>query len=208
MQPLKRYFLGIEAPPAARAATVQKCFRTVDIDQVGRRPASSPSSRCSATSRSATTSRSMRSPVPGSFHRRRGVRLRSVPAVGVGVPGDANVPADEEAASSGPRDGNRPARVRRCGAAITSGRWTNRARVDRRSEVYYDRGPGACDGETGRAPRREPRCDRFLEYWNLVFLQYNMLEGGALEPLPAPSVDTGAGAGAGGRADRRGAQRL
>src|SRR5436190_19032833 len=35
MQPLKRYFLGVDTPPAARAVTVQKCFRTVDIDQVG-----------------------------------------------------------------------------------------------------------------------------------------------------------------------------
>ena len=35
MQPLKRYFLGAEAPPAPRATTVQKCFRTVDIDEVG-----------------------------------------------------------------------------------------------------------------------------------------------------------------------------
>src|SRR5919206_254883 len=35
MQPLKRYFLGIDQPPSPRATTVQKCFRTVDIDQVG-----------------------------------------------------------------------------------------------------------------------------------------------------------------------------
>ena len=36
MQPLKRFFLGADTPPAARAITVQKCFRTVDIDQVGK----------------------------------------------------------------------------------------------------------------------------------------------------------------------------
>ena len=36
-------------------------------------------------------------------------------------------------------------------------------------------------------------CDRFLEFWNLVFMQYNMLDDGSLEPLPHPSIDTGAG---------------
>src|SRR5205085_9711052 len=36
MQPLKRYFLGIEPPPAPRATSVQMCFRTVDIDEVGK----------------------------------------------------------------------------------------------------------------------------------------------------------------------------
>ena len=38
MQPLKRYFLGLEEPPQARLMTVQKCFRTVDIDEVGEPP--------------------------------------------------------------------------------------------------------------------------------------------------------------------------
>src|SRR3954470_14483830 len=36
MQPLKRYFLGADTPPGPRATTVQKCFRAVDIDEVGR----------------------------------------------------------------------------------------------------------------------------------------------------------------------------
>src|SRR5437763_135853 len=59
------------------------------------------------------------------------------------------------------------------------------------SELYYDRGPEHGCGRPECAPGCE--CDRFLEYSNLVFLQYNMLEGGALEPLTAPNVDTGAG---------------
>ena len=59
------------------------------------------------------------------------------------------------------------------------------------SELYYDRGPEHGCGRPECAPGCE--CDRFLEFWNLVFLQYNMLEGGGLEALPRPSVDTGCG---------------
>jgi alanyl-tRNA synthetase len=59
------------------------------------------------------------------------------------------------------------------------------------SEIIIDQGehlacgprcaPGVCD------------CDRFLELWNLVFMQFNRKADGAMEPLPAPSIDTGAG---------------
>ena len=53
MQPFKPYFRGEETPPAKRLTSCQKCFRTTDIENVGHdRTATSPSSRCSATSRS------------------------------------------------------------------------------------------------------------------------------------------------------------
>ncbi|UCC79032.1 MAG: alanine--tRNA ligase [Candidatus Zixiibacteriota bacterium] len=54
------------------------------------------------------------------------------------------------------------------------------------SEIHYDRGesyPGELNGEG----------DRFMEIWNLVFMQYNRDESGKMTPLPKPSVDTGAG---------------
>ena len=55
MQQMTPYFLGLEAPPHNRLCSVQKCFRTVDIEEVGDE-SHSPSSSCSAISRSATTS--------------------------------------------------------------------------------------------------------------------------------------------------------
>ena len=61
------------------------------------------------------------------------------------------------------------------------------------SEILYDRGPGpwAC-GADDCAPGCD--CDRYIEIWNLVFMQYLRREaGGPLEPLPAPSIDTGMG---------------
>ncbi len=61
------------------------------------------------------------------------------------------------------------------------------------SEILYDRGPGpwAC-GRPECAPGCD--CDRFMEIWNLVFMQFERKEaGGKLFPLPAPSIDTGMG---------------
>ena len=62
------------------------------------------------------------------------------------------------------------------------------------SEIYYDMGAAASD--QGHANCKFPcDCGRYVEIWNLVFMQYNRdAEGGAdLTPLPKPSVDTGMG---------------
>ena len=58
------------------------------------------------------------------------------------------------------------------------------------SELYYDRGPSF-----GGAPRpvEDKEGERFLEFWNLVFMQYNKEKDGRMIPLPKPSIDTGAG---------------
>jgi alanyl-tRNA synthetase len=59
------------------------------------------------------------------------------------------------------------------------------------SEIYFDQGPSVgcgrpeCSIDCG--------CDRYLEFWNLVFMQYERLADGTMQPLAAPSIDTGAG---------------
>ena len=58
------------------------------------------------------------------------------------------------------------------------------------SELLYDRG---ADYGEGRSPLEDPSGERFLEYWNLVFMQYNRDASGKMDPLPKPSIDTGAG---------------
>ena len=58
------------------------------------------------------------------------------------------------------------------------------------SEIFYDHGPGIEGGPPG-APDADG--DRYIEIWNLVFMQFNRDEGGVLHPLPKPSVDTGMG---------------
>ena len=63
------------------------------------------------------------------------------------------------------------------------------------SEMHYDRGPEGCDhqGEPGHVCKVNGDCKRYLEFWNLVFIQYNRIDANTLEPLPARHVDTGLG---------------
>ncbi len=58
------------------------------------------------------------------------------------------------------------------------------------SEIFYDHGPDVAGGPPGSA---DADGDRYIEIWNLVFMQYNRDESGVLHPLPKPSVDTGMG---------------
>ncbi len=58
------------------------------------------------------------------------------------------------------------------------------------SEIFYDHGPEVAGGPPGTA---EEDGDRYIEIWNLVFMQYNRDTSGTLVPLPKPSVDTGMG---------------
>jgi alanyl-tRNA synthetase len=63
------------------------------------------------------------------------------------------------------------------------------------SEIHLDRGPQACDmpGVAGHECRVNGDCARFIELWNLVFIQYNRRENRELEDLPSKHVDTGMG---------------
>jgi alanyl-tRNA synthetase len=58
------------------------------------------------------------------------------------------------------------------------------------SEIFYDHGPGIEGGPPGS---KDAEGDRYIEIWNLVFMQFNRDEAGKLHPLPKPSVDTGMG---------------
>src|SRR5262249_20370482 len=61
------------------------------------------------------------------------------------------------------------------------------------SEIHYDMGPGAADPGRAEEPFPSDAGGRYVEIWNLVFMQYDRDANGVLTPLPRPSIDTGMG---------------
>ena len=191
MQPLKPYFMGLAEPPSSRLASVQKCFRTSDIDRVG------------LTARHCTFFEMLGNFSIGDYFKEGAIRfaweysldyLRLEPErIWISYfEGDETIDADEEAvqvwsALGVPAD-------RMVGLPRSANFWGPvgpTGPCGPCSELYYDRGPehGCSDPEC----RPGCECDRYVEYWNLVFTGYNMDEGRRLSPLPAQNIDTGMG---------------
>ena len=83
-----------------------------------------------------------------------------------------------------------PDRVTRCGAKDNFWSMGDTGPCGPCSEIFYDHGPGVWGGPPGTP---EEDGDRYVELWNLVFMQFNRDAQGTMTPLPAPSVDTGMG---------------
>jgi alanyl-tRNA synthetase len=187
MQPLKQYFLGTARPPAPRATSCQKCFRTLDIDQVGR------------TARHLTFFEMLGNFSFGDYFKREAIRFGyelSTEVFGFdpeqiwitvfeGMPG---VPADDEAIEYWVDAGILRERIQALGESENFWKLGPSGPCGPNTELYLDRGP-AFGPDGGPATGT----DRFLEYWNLVFMQYDRAIDGTLTDLPAQNVDTGAG---------------
>ncbi|MBO0786051.1 MAG: alanine--tRNA ligase [Actinobacteria bacterium] len=193
MQPFKPYLLGQQPPPFPRAADVQKCVRTVDIEEVGR------------TSRHATFFQMLGNWSFGDYFKEKAIPYawelltRSEADGGFGFPESrlwATVLHDDDEAFAIWRDeiGLPPARIQRRGLADNYWHMGVPGPGGPCSEIYYDRGP-----EYGRDGGPEADEDRFLEVWNLVFMQDQLSKVRAKDdfdiegPLPSRNVDTGMG---------------
>ncbi|RQD70570.1 MAG: alanine--tRNA ligase [Tindallia sp. MSAO_Bac2] len=184
MAPLKPFFSGTKVPPHKRMATSQKCIRTGDIENVGK------------TSRHATFFEMMGNFSFGDYFKKEAIRWSwefsreylQMPEEKIWASvyleddeaydlwkDDIGVP-EERIVRLGKEDNFWEIGLGPCGPC---------------SELYYDRGAGfGCDD-----PDCKPGCDcdRFVEYWNLVFTQFNKDEEGNYTPLPNPNIDTGMG---------------
>ena len=108
--------------------------------------------------------------------------------------GDALTPRDDEAFDAW-RSYVPAERIGELGADDNFWQMGDTGPCGRCSEIYYYRGPHiACDEErAGKCRGLECSCDRYIEIWNNVFMEFARQADGTLKPLPAPSIDTGMG---------------
>jgi alanyl-tRNA synthetase len=182
MVPFKPYFLGEEVPAFNRAVSIQKCFRAADIDQIG------------TTQRHLTFFEMMGNFSFGDYFKEGAIQFAwGLITEGFGLDPErlwVTVHTSDDAAEELWRDmiGVRPERIQRLDA---DNFWDmgETGPCGPCSEIFFDKGPEfGADG--GPALGGE---DRFVEFWNLVFMQYEKGPGGSLTELPKQNIDTGAG---------------
>ena len=198
MNQFKDVFLGRERRDYSRAATAQKCMRVSgkhnDLDNVG------PSFRHH------TFFEMLGNFSFGDYFKREAIPLAWTLLVdewklppdrlyATVFRGDASTPRDDEAFDIWRRF--LPAtRIGELGSDDNFWQMGDTGPCGRCSEIYFFRGAGiACAEEAAGRPCRgvECSCDRYIEIWNNVFMEFDRQADGRLDPLPAPSIDTGMG---------------
>jgi alanyl-tRNA synthetase len=190
MQPLKPYFLGVQSPPASRLTSCQKCFRAVDIENVGN------------TARHLTFFEMLGNFSIGDYFKQGAIELawqlsREVfgfaeSDIWVTVfAGDERLGLgpDEEAIELWRSVGVPDERIVACPRSENFWEAGAVGPAGPCSELYVDR--GVQFGAPEDLPGGEN--ERFLEYWNLVFMQYNQDPHDQLKALPSNNIDTGMG---------------
>ena len=197
MQPLKPYFLGVSQPPAPRLATCQKCLRTGDIDEVGK------------TDRHHTFFEMLGNFAPTGDY----FKETAIPLAWDLVTKSFQMPVDRLRITIHPTD-DQAHEIWLQQPGMTAGHITRlednwwglgEGPCGPDSEIWWDRGREVGCGQEDCVP---DHCDRFTEFWNLVFPQYDqrgpiagtsgeaVLRGvadGSLVPLKRPAIDTGMG---------------
>src|SRR3989440_1446523 len=200
MNQFKDVFLGLEKRDYTRATSSQKCVRAGgkhnDLDEVGK------------TARHQTFFEMLGNFSFGDYFKREAIeyawdflvnqlKLDPERLWFTIFEGDEEIPADDEAAALWIKVGARPSRVLRFGRRDNFWQMAETGPCGPNSEISYYLGEHPEDPNFNRADLVNGPGDTTMEIWNLVFMQYNRVEVEPgkykLEPLPAPSVDTGMG---------------
>ena len=190
MQPFKPYFLGREEPPGKRICSVQRCFRTTDIEEVGN------------TARHCTFFEMLGNWSFGDYFKEETIPWGwelSVDGFGLDpekiwvtvFEGDdeLGLGPDEEAIEIWRKVGIPDERIVALPRSENFWQAGPTGPCGPCSEMYLDR--GAEFGSDEDRPGGDN--DRFVEYWNHVFMSYDLSEDGTVEPLPMRNIDTGMG---------------
>jgi alanyl-tRNA synthetase len=190
MQPFKPYFLGREEPPAPRVADVQKCFRTTDIEEVGK------------TARHLTFFEMLGNWSFGDYFKAEsipwgwelstqgfGMDPERIWVTVFGGDEELGLGPDEEAIALWSAIGVPDERIVQLGRGDNFWQAGPVGPCGPCSELYLDRGVEF--GAVGERPGDDT--DRFLEFWNHVFMSYDLAEDGTLTELPMRNIDTGMG---------------
>lgn len=183
MAPMKSYFTGDEIPPRKRVTTCQKCIRTPDIDNVGK------------TARHGTFFEMM-----GNFSFGDYFKPEVIPWAWEFITKNLEIDPekiyvtiyldDEQAHDLWRSVGVKEDHIKRLGKEDNF--WEHgTGPCGPCSEIFYDRGEKYGCGKPTCGPGCD--CDRYVEFWNLVFTQFDRDENGDYQPLDHPNIDTGMG---------------
>ena len=188
MVPFKNIFTGAEKPPSLRATSSQKCVRAGgkhnDLDNVG------------YTARHHTFFEMLGNFSFGDYFKEEAIRLAWDLVSGTfGLPKDRLLVTvyseDEDAAALWRKIAGFPdERIIRISTSDNFWSMGDTGPCGPCSEIFYDYGPSVAGGPPG-SPDEDG--DRFVEFWNLVFMQFEQLGPGQRIDLPKPSIDTGMG---------------
>ena len=197
MNQFKNVFLGLEQRPYNRATTAQKCVRAGgkhnDLENVG------------FTTRHHTFFEMLGNFSFGDYFKKEAIayawelvtssewfRVPKDRLYATVFNGEAGVPRDDEAYNCWLATGVPAERIFELGIKENFWAMGDTGPCGPCSEMHYDMGPAASD--LGHKDCRFPcDCGRYVEIWNLVFIQFNRDATGTLNPLPKPGVDTGMG---------------
>ena len=188
MVQFKDVFVGLEDRANRRATSSQRCVRAGgkhnDLDNVG------------YTARHHTFFEMLGNFSFGDYFKREAIEFAWELLTGrFGLPADklwvTVFETDDEAADIWTRHiGVDPTRVTRCGEKDNFWMMGDTGPCGPCTEIFFDHGPGVAGGPPG-SPGADG--DRYIEIWNLVFMQFERNAGGELKKIPKPSVDTGMG---------------
>jgi len=190
MQQFKPFYLGIKKPPKSRIATVQKCFRTSDIDSVG------------YTEKHLTFFEMLGNFSFGDYFKEEAIKysldfmvnnlMIPIEKLWVGVfSGEEKLFADKESEKYWMESGIDPKKIYWFGKKENFwGPAGDTGPCGPCTEIYYDFGEEFGCGGKNCGPGCD--CERFLEIWNLVFTQYDY-DGSKYIELPSKNIDTGMG---------------